>query len=555
MNNQKLIGIVGAGLLFCGIFAPIISIPIVGNVNYIGNGRGEGVYILPLAVATLVLVLLEKYKWLWVTGISSLGIMMYTFVKLQAALHETAPDTTKALEGNPFKEIAENLASAAAQTVQIQWGWAVLFAGVGCILASAGMSPLFDGKFSFKFPDLGYFRRIVWLIKTNRYSRYFLLCVIVVLGLAAGAYTIYYFKGPCPWGTDLVGQAPPNGFEQWCQKQGESGTFVRHGPYQSWYDNGTLKERGEFNNGKMTGHWISWHETGNKRMEGTREESEQKGLWTFYYENGQIEKEGNIIREKFDGIWTYWHKNGAKKQEISYQAGVLTGHWIAWDEQGIVTKEATEFQLASKQCDQLEASGCSVLCDMYFDGKGVPQDRKMAFSYCEKSCANGNDWRCFKLGLIYSEGQGVELDMQRAIEMFGKACKAGHGEACNRLAIEYENGNNIQKDSKLAFWLYREACTKNVGQACGRYGLAYYFNEPGIPLNDINRNNRLQIAFSFFSEGCEKGDDNSCINMGICYHNGEGVKRDTKTASEILGKFCGNGNKRACEGIVNMNNK
>src|SRR5687767_4806356 len=37
------LGLAGAVLLFIGVFCPIISLPIAGNINYVLNGRGDGV--------------------------------------------------------------------------------------------------------------------------------------------------------------------------------------------------------------------------------------------------------------------------------------------------------------------------------------------------------------------------------------------------------------------------------------------------------------------------------------------------------------------------------
>ena len=44
-QRRQWFGILGSILLFIGVFAPIISVPIVGNVNYFQNGKGDGVIV------------------------------------------------------------------------------------------------------------------------------------------------------------------------------------------------------------------------------------------------------------------------------------------------------------------------------------------------------------------------------------------------------------------------------------------------------------------------------------------------------------------------------
>jgi hypothetical protein len=54
MKDSKTLALVGAALLFVGAFMPIISVPIIGSMNYFQNGRGDGVIIVLLALATAV---------------------------------------------------------------------------------------------------------------------------------------------------------------------------------------------------------------------------------------------------------------------------------------------------------------------------------------------------------------------------------------------------------------------------------------------------------------------------------------------------------------------
>jgi len=134
-GTKQLLGLIGSAVLFVGVFAPIVSIPIMGNMNYFQNGKGDGTIVLVLAVISLILVLLKKFKGLWFTGLGSIAIMTFTFINFQMALSNTRTQMETELTGNPFRGIAD----MAMQSVQIQWGWALLIVGAVLVIASAAI--------------------------------------------------------------------------------------------------------------------------------------------------------------------------------------------------------------------------------------------------------------------------------------------------------------------------------------------------------------------------------------------------------------------------------
>lgn len=135
MKSRQKLGIIGSIILFIGVFTPIMSIPIMGNINYFRNGQGDGTIILALAVISLILALKNKYKGLWVTGVGSLGVMLFTFINFQTKMSQAKANMKLELAGNPFRHLAD----AAMQSVQLQWGWALLIIGAVLIIASAAM--------------------------------------------------------------------------------------------------------------------------------------------------------------------------------------------------------------------------------------------------------------------------------------------------------------------------------------------------------------------------------------------------------------------------------
>ena len=65
---------------------------------------------------------------------------------------------------------------------------------------------------------------------------------------------------PCPEGTTLVGEPPPRGSEQSCQKA--DGT--RHGKSTLWHKNGNKYADGEYRDGKLHGVSVFWFANGQK---------------------------------------------------------------------------------------------------------------------------------------------------------------------------------------------------------------------------------------------------------------------------------------------------
>lgn len=135
MKTRQLLGIIGSVMLIMGVFAPIISFPIVGGINYIQNSKGDGVFILILAAISLILIFANKYKGLWFTGIGSIGIMLFTFINFQLKISEFKSNMGSMLAGNQFL----GLRNAATHLIQLQWGWAFLIVGAALVIASAAM--------------------------------------------------------------------------------------------------------------------------------------------------------------------------------------------------------------------------------------------------------------------------------------------------------------------------------------------------------------------------------------------------------------------------------
>lgn len=133
MKNNQILGLVGSLILLFGTFTPLISFPIMGTLNYVNNGRGDGVIIIIISVISLTLVLINKCKYLLVTSIASIFIMLATFINFQMRISTLKTKMETDLAGNPFR----GLADIAINSIQLQWGWGVLIAGVILLIVAS----------------------------------------------------------------------------------------------------------------------------------------------------------------------------------------------------------------------------------------------------------------------------------------------------------------------------------------------------------------------------------------------------------------------------------
>lgn len=132
MSSNKILALIGAALLFVGVFMPIVSMPLVGNINYFMNGRGDGSIILFIAAAAAGLAAVDRVRHVVWPGAAALAILAYTFFRFQSGLAEAKARMASELAGNPFR----GLADAAVDSIHLQWGWAVLVLGAGLLVYS-----------------------------------------------------------------------------------------------------------------------------------------------------------------------------------------------------------------------------------------------------------------------------------------------------------------------------------------------------------------------------------------------------------------------------------
>jgi RNA polymerase subunit RPABC4/transcription elongation factor Spt4 len=127
--NKQVLAAIGSGVLFVGVFMPIYSAPIIGSINYYQNDNWFGMLIIFMAILSVIAMFIKQFWTLLVMGLVSLGALIITFINFQSKM--------SALQARSRGQIE----SAVLNTIQLQWGWAVLVVGA-LILIVVGISEL-----------------------------------------------------------------------------------------------------------------------------------------------------------------------------------------------------------------------------------------------------------------------------------------------------------------------------------------------------------------------------------------------------------------------------
>jgi hypothetical protein len=116
MDQRRLLGLVGVGLLVGGVYAPVLRYVVGGPLTYWNNPEGSGVAVLCFAGLALVCVGFRWYRWL-------LAVAMVTLALLAFDLTLYAVNSTVL----GAKIVASSLVSI--PSASLAWGWLPLFAG------------------------------------------------------------------------------------------------------------------------------------------------------------------------------------------------------------------------------------------------------------------------------------------------------------------------------------------------------------------------------------------------------------------------------------------
>ena len=127
------IGYIGSILMFIGAFLPAINIPIRGSISYIGNGKGDGILIIFIAILSFYYIYKQSKKSLFLSGIFSLGIILYGFITVVTRINKVSSEAT-------------GIGKAILGGVSVGYGFGVMAVGVILIIISSLMMKTIKDK-------------------------------------------------------------------------------------------------------------------------------------------------------------------------------------------------------------------------------------------------------------------------------------------------------------------------------------------------------------------------------------------------------------------------
>lgn len=88
--------------------------------------------------------------------------------------------------------------------------------------------------------------------------------------------------------------------------------------WESWYENGQIKDSGRVDNNNKTGGWKSWHQNGQLKDSGNYHHGFKNGPWKSWYANGRLESSGSYDNDQMTGTWEWYHENGFPATKETY---------------------------------------------------------------------------------------------------------------------------------------------------------------------------------------------------------------------------------------------
>lgn len=101
----------------------------------------------------------------------------------------------------------------------------------------------------------------------------------------------------------------------------------RNGPWKNFYENGKVKEEGEYDYNRRTGEWTFYNREGRIIQTGTYRNGRPEGLWKWYYPDGSKLREEEYFQGKRDGMFIEYSRVGDIISQGEYLDGERNGQW------------------------------------------------------------------------------------------------------------------------------------------------------------------------------------------------------------------------------------
>ena len=142
VDAPAVIAFAGSLIILLGVFAPAVSIPLLGSMSYLQNGRGPGAIVILSALASVLFAATRRFRYLWVTGSVASLCLAASLIAFEYEIHQMKHSTAVVRH-----DLLAGLESAAADATQLGWGYAVMFCGAITLFAAAAIG---TGKLQFR---------------------------------------------------------------------------------------------------------------------------------------------------------------------------------------------------------------------------------------------------------------------------------------------------------------------------------------------------------------------------------------------------------------------
>ncbi|WP_443633585.1 DUF1036 domain-containing protein [Candidatus Marifrigoribacter sp. Uisw_064] len=105
------------------------------------------------------------------------------------------------------------------------------------------------------------------------------------------------------------------------------------GNYESYYENGKLKEKGAYNDDDKDGEWSFYYENGKLKEKGAYKDDDKNGEWSFYFSNGQLEKKYTEDNSgDYTGNYVEYYENGELRYKGEFVDVEKEGEWYQFED-------------------------------------------------------------------------------------------------------------------------------------------------------------------------------------------------------------------------------
>ena len=190
---------------------------------------------------------------------------------------------------------------------------------------------------------------------------------------------------------------------------------------------------------------------------------------------------------------------------------LIAAWWVHKRDAARLARTVTEIRA---QAEQGQSRSEFRLGDLYFRGRGLPQDYAKAVYWTRKAADQSYARAQAGLGYMYASGVGLPKDYAEALHWYRTAADQGDPGAEHALGYMYLHGEGVPRDYNEAFrWIEKAA---DQGDASAEASLAYmYAHGQGVPEDHA-------AASQWYEKAAKQGDEYAQRTIGL---RGSGLSR------------------------------